>query len=145
MGAVNEIPVATFCAKVDFEMTEIIRDIHSHDVDRTRTARAADARRLMDALRRFLPLMAHPCGRSRTASIAATRRRNSGRRCTVTNVFDAGDAFGLMCQIEVGDGADPAIFVAPIAELAFDRRQPITREIADYRRRRAQTRIAELA
>jgi len=60
-------------------------------------------------------------------------------------VFDAGENFGLMCQIEVGDGPDPAIFVTPIAELAFDRRHPIVREIADYRSRRAQTRVADSA
>ncbi len=76
-----------------------------------------------------------------TASIAASRRRASDRRCTVTNVFDAGDAFGLMRQVEVGDGADPAIFVGRIAEPAFDRRLPIAREIANSRRRRAQTHI----
>jgi hypothetical protein len=63
----------------------------------------------------------------------------------VTNVFDASDRFGLMCQVEVGDAADPAIFITPIADLAFDRRHPIAREIADYRRRRAQTRVADSA
>ncbi|WP_051592527.1 hypothetical protein [Methylosinus sp. sav-2] len=63
----------------------------------------------------------------------------------MTNAFDAGDAFGLMCQVDVGDGADPAIFVAPIAEPAFDRRLPIAREIADTRRRRAQTHTDNLA
>jgi len=115
------------------------------DVDRTSTARAADARRLMDALRRCLPLMANPRGRSLTASIAGARRRDSDRRCRVANVFDAGDGFGLMCQIEVGDAAASAIFVTPIAELAFDRRHPIARAVADYRRRRAQTRIADFA
>jgi len=39
-----------------------------------------------------------------------------------------------MCQIEVGDSADPAILVTPIAEFAFDRRHPIARDIADCRR-----------
>ncbi|WP_400770643.1 hypothetical protein [Methylosinus sporium] len=60
-------------------------------------------------------------------------------------MFDAGDAFGLMCQLEVGDDGVPAIFVTPIVELAFDRLNPIAREIADYRRRRAQTRVADSA
>ncbi|WP_157235216.1 hypothetical protein [Methylosinus sp. LW4] len=50
-------------------MTEIIRHMNSRDVDRTR---AADAHRLMEALRRCLPLLAHPRGRSPTASIAAS-------------------------------------------------------------------------
>jgi len=126
-------------------MTETIRDMNSHDVDRTCAARAADARRLMEALRRLLPLPAHPRGRSLSASIAATRRGGSDRRCRVTNVFDEGDAFSLMCQVEVGDAAAPAIFVTPIAELAFDRRHPIARAVADYRRRRAQTPNADSA
>jgi hypothetical protein len=115
--------------------------MNSHDVERTR---AADARGLMEALRRCLPLMAHPRGRSLTTSIAASRHNGSDRRCMVTNVFDAGDAFGLMRQVEVGGGADPAIFVTPIAELAFGR-HPIARTVADYRRRCAQTRVADRA
>jgi hypothetical protein len=69
----------------------------------------------------------------------------SGNQHRVTNVFDAGDAFGLMCQLEVGDDDAPTIFVTPIAELAFDRRHPIAREIADYRRRRAQTHLVDRA
>jgi hypothetical protein len=119
-------------------MTDIFRETNSRIADQTR---AAEARRLMDALRQLLPLTAHPRGRSLTASIAATRRRDSDRRCRVTNVFDAGDAFGLMCQIEVGDDDAPAIFVTPIGELAFDRRHPIAREVAYYRRGRAQAHL----
>jgi hypothetical protein len=71
--------------------------------------------------------MEHPRRRSLTASIAAARHRAPDRRCRVTNVFDVGDAL--------------AIFVAPIAELAFDRRHPI----ADCRRRRAQAPVADRA
>ncbi|HEY8066401.1 MAG TPA: hypothetical protein VIF40_16995 [Methylosinus sp.] len=59
-------------------------------------------------------------------------------------MFDAGDAFDLMCQVEVGDCADSAIFVAPIAEFAVGR-HPIARAVAEYHRRRAQTRIDDLA
>jgi hypothetical protein len=125
-------------------MTDIVRDMNSHDVDRP-AAPAAGARRLLEALRRSLPRMAHPRGRSLTASIAAARGRGSDRRCKVTGAFDAGEVFGLMCQVEVGDGADPAIFVSPIVELAFDRRHPIARAVADYRRRRAQTRVGDTA
>ncbi|PWB89059.1 hypothetical protein C5688_17820 [Methylocystis sp. MitZ-2018] len=123
------------------DFRHIAREIDAGGVDRTR---ATDAHELMDALRRCLPLVAHPRGRSLASSIAAARRRNSDRRCTVTNVLDAGGAFGLMCQVEVGDGADVAIFVAPIAELAFGR-HPIARAVADYRRRCAQTRVVDSA
>ncbi|WP_400770636.1 hypothetical protein [Methylosinus sporium] len=62
----------------------------------------------------------------------------------MTNVFDADAAFGLMCQVEVGDGPDTAIFVAPIAELAFGL-HPIARDIANYRRSRALARVADSA
>jgi hypothetical protein len=55
----------------------------------------------------------------------------------MTGVFDAGETFGLMRQVEVGAGADPSLLVAPITELSFDGKHPIAREIADYRRRRA--------
>lgn len=89
--------------------------------------------------------MAHPRGRTLALSIAAVRRRGSDRRCTVTNVFDGGDVFGLMCQVEIGGGSAPAIFVAPIADLAFGQ-HPIARAVADYRRRRcAQARVADRA
>ncbi len=64
----------SFCTKADFDMTDIVRDTHCHGVDRP-AAHAADARRLLEALRRSRPLMAHPRGRSLTASIAAMRKR----------------------------------------------------------------------
>ncbi len=59
-------------------------------------------------------------------------------RLTVTNVFYAGDDRGFMCHFVV-DGATDAsrVFVAPIGQLAFDRRHPIIREIVVYRRRNA--------
>jgi hypothetical protein len=145
MGAFVETPMPTNFAEADFDMTEIIRDVNSPDIDRRRAARPAYARRLMDSLRRLLPITAHPRGRSLTVSTAAARRRDSDRRCRVTNVFDAGDAFGVMCQIEVGDDDATAIFVTPIAEFAFDHRHPIARESADYRRGRAQARLVDRA
>ncbi|MBU3887986.1 hypothetical protein [Methylosinus sp. KRF6] len=60
----------------------------------------------------------------------------------MTDVFDAGESYGLMCQIEVGDDLDTAIFVTPISEVALDRRHPMARTVADYCRRRARTRNA---
>ena len=57
---------------------------------------------------------------------------------TVTNVFYAGGDRGFMCHFVV-DGASGAsrAFVAPIGQLALDRRHPIIREIAVYRKRKA--------
>ncbi|WP_157235609.1 hypothetical protein [Methylosinus sp. LW4] len=56
----------------------------------------------------------------------------------MTNVFDAGGAFGLMCQVEVGE-SDPLLLVTPLTELSFDRTHPIAHDVADYRRRCMQT------
>jgi hypothetical protein len=105
----------------------------SSDSGRIDAATARDARRLLEALRLCLPLLAHPRGRSLAAAMGAARRG-----CRVTNVFDAGERYGLMCQVEVGESGDPSILVTSLAELSFDRRHPIARDVADYRRRRTQ-------
>ena len=70
-------------------------------------------------------------------SLVRFGNRGSDSRCKVTDVFDAGETFGLMCQVEVGE-SEPSLLVTPITELSFDRRHPIARDVADYRRRRAQ-------
>jgi hypothetical protein len=136
MGAFSECFHDTIERESNFDVTDLVRDMNCRDIDRMRAALTADARRL---------IVTHPRERSLAASIAAAHRPRSDRRCRVTNVFDTGDGFGLMCKIERGDSVDPGIFVAPLAALAFDRRRPITREIVDYRRRRAQRRIGDMA
>jgi hypothetical protein len=108
---------------------------NSPEIARLADANALDARKLLEALRRYSPLAAHPRGRLRTSLIGAARRGAFDDRYKVTGVFDAGETFGLLCQVEVG--ADPSLLVASITELSFDRKHPIAREIADYRRRRA--------
>jgi len=114
--------------------------IVSSGVERIDAGSSLDARRLLEALSRCLPLVAHPRGRSLAASIGAARHGHAGRGCRVTNVFDAGESYGLMCHVEVGERGDPSILITPIAELSFDRRHPIARDVADYRRRRTQRR-----
>jgi hypothetical protein len=55
-------------------------------------------------------------------------------RLTVTNVFYAGDDRGFMCHFVVDGAVGTArMFVAPIEQLAFDRRRPIIREKAARR------------
>jgi hypothetical protein len=45
-----------------------------------------------------------------------------------------------MCRIDVHGGIDePVVVVAPVTQLAFNRKHPITRDIAAYRKRRAET------
>lgn len=110
----------------------------SSDSERLDAASAQDTRRLLEAFRRCLPLVAHPRGRLRATLMRSPQNKGLDSKCKVTNVFDAGETFGLMCQVEIGE-SDPSLLVTPLAELSFDRRHPIARDVADYRRRRAQT------
>ncbi len=85
-----------------------------------------------------LPLAAY----GRPALVRFLRSRLSlertSPRLTVTNVFYAGGDRDFMCQFVVNGatGASHA-FVAPIGQLALDRRHPILRQIAAHRRRKA--------
>jgi hypothetical protein len=80
-------------------------------------------------LRQALPLSAH----GRPALLAFLRKRfaylGGAPRLTVTNVFYAGDQT-LMCQFTIGDAtAGQKVFVAPLYNVALDRRHPVAREI----------------
>jgi len=98
------------------------------------------AERLVQKLRRALPLTAH--GRSQ---LTATLRRslccaNVMPRVTVTDIFYAGEERGLMCRVDVPGLADDfVVVVVPLSQLAFNRRHPVARDIAAYRKRRAET------
>jgi|GEM_PF-1472066 hypothetical protein len=88
-------------------------------------------------LQRMLPLTAH----GRPPLLAFLRKNMSiertSPRLTVTNVFYAGEQRGLMCHFVVSDATEmKKVFVAPIEQLAFERRQPITQEIPAHRKRR---------
>jgi len=92
----------------------------------------------MHKLRRALSLTAH----GRPPLTAALRRSlacaNHMPRVTVTDVFYAGEEKGLMCRIDVqGEIDEPVVVVAPVTQLAFNRKHPIARDIAAYRKRRA--------
>ncbi len=97
------------------------------------------AEQLVQKLRRALPLTAH--GRP---SLTATLSRNLYcanlmPRVTVTDVFYAGEKSGLMCRVDVhGLAGEPVVVVAPVTQLAFNRRHPVARDIAAYRKRRAE-------
>jgi hypothetical protein len=97
------------------------------------------AEHLVQKLRRALPLMAH--GRpSLTAVLGRSLSSNLMPRVTVTDVFYAGEENGLMCRIDVQGLADePMVVVAPVTQLAFNRRHPIARDIAAYRKHCAET------
>ncbi len=60
------------------------------------------------------------------------------KRLMVTDVFYAGEENGLMYRIDVrGSVGQPILLVAPLAQLAFNRKHPIAQEIAAYRKHHA--------
>ena len=73
-------------------------------------------------LRRALPLSAHP----KQALIAFLRERGvvtrGAPRLVVLDVFDAGDAGGLMCRFAIAENGEALSFIAPLAQLALHRR-----------------------
>ncbi len=45
-----------------------------------------------------------------------------------------------MCHVDVqGLAGEPVVVVAPVTQLAFNRRHPIARDIAAYRKHRVET------
>lgn len=96
-------------------------------------------KKLVHRLQRALPLSAH----GKPALMAFLRVRvtieRSSPRLTVTNVFDAGGDRGLMCQFVVHCSEERSrVFVAPITQLAFDRRHLISQEVVAYSKRRTE-------
>jgi hypothetical protein len=92
---------------------------------------------LIQKLQQALPLHAH----GRTALAAVLQRHSSAAstmpRVMVTDIFYAGEEKGLMCRVDVqGLTNDRTVVVAPLTQLAFDRRHPVTRDIAAYRNKR---------
>jgi hypothetical protein len=101
-----------------------------------------ETHRLLEVLRRNLPLVAYP-RRAGAPLQKVTKNMRRSDRCLVTNVFDAGSGLGLMCQVAIEEsGANYALIVTPITDLSFERRHPIARIIANYRRSQSQRRIA---
>ncbi|PPD02919.1 MAG: hypothetical protein CTY30_13085 [Methylocystis sp.] len=89
---------------------------------------------LVHHLRDALPLSARP----RPALLAFLRARGaigrSAPRLVLVDIFDAGTQ-GLMCRFEIADEIDaPSSFVAPLTQLALDRRHPLAQRLAERRR-----------
>lgn len=60
--------------------------------------------------------------------------------CTVTHVFYLDETSGPMCRIDFqGDTLGSNVFVLPLAHLSFDRKRPIARDVALYRKRRLES------
>lgn len=89
---------------------------------------------LVHSLRGALPLSAYP----RPPLLAFLRERGAiGRntpRLVVIDIFDAGATQGLMCRFEIADDVNASGFVAPLAQIALDRRHPLAQRLASRRR-----------
>jgi len=101
-----------------------------------------DVHRFVDRVRPFLPLPAHPRPQLRASLRKTLPDAQISSGCTVTNVFYAGDGYGLMCHLTIDAETIGAktigapMLVAPIAYLAFGRQHPMAREIAAYQKSR---------
>lgn len=78
----------------------------------------------VDNLRRALPLSAH----ARPALIAFLRERgfiaHGAMRLVILDIFDAGDAGGVMCRFAIAEDSEASSFIAPLAQVALQRRHP---------------------
>lgn len=90
--------------------------------------------RYVQNLRRALPVSAH----ARPSLLDFLRARGAiGRaspRLMVVDIFDAGEDRGLMCRFTIAGETEGAAFVAPLAQLALDRRRAIVSNAALRRR-----------
>ncbi len=84
--------------------------------------------------RRALPLSAH----ARPALIAFLRERgvvaHGATRLVILDIFDAGDAGGVMCRFAIAEDSEASSFIAPLAQVALQRRHPAARLRAGRRR-----------
>ncbi|MBG0792001.1 hypothetical protein IYY11_00575 [Methylocystis sp. H62] len=82
---------------------------------------------LVQNLRRALPLSAHP----RPALIGFLRERGvvtrGAPRLVVLDIFDAGEACGVMCRFALAEESEASSFIAPLAQVALARRHPAAR------------------
>lgn len=89
--------------------------------------------RKIDRLRRTLPVSGYP----RPTLLAELRvRKAAGRsmpQLTVIDIIDPGEGKGLLCRFLVDD-RDARSFVAPLSQIALDRRHPVARAVAMQRR-----------
>jgi hypothetical protein len=53
-------------------------------------------------------------------------------KLSVVDVFNAGESAGLMCRFVVARGQVSGPFVAPLNQLAIDRRHPLARVLSNF-------------
>lgn len=58
------------------------------------------------------------------------------RQCQITAIHYAGDEGGIVCRLDFGQEDAEQAFVVSITHLSFERRLPLSREIAAYQKHR---------
>jgi hypothetical protein len=58
------------------------------------------------------------------------------RQCHVTDLRYAGDEGGILCHLDFGVHGSKSMQIVSITHLAFDRKNPLWREIEGYKKRR---------
>jgi hypothetical protein len=87
-------------------------------------------RHYLDRLRRALPIAAYPRRPLLAVLIARGVAFCGAPRLSVIDIFDAGDALGLMCRFSLRDEDSGRSFVAPLDQIALDRKHPAVRTLA---------------
>jgi hypothetical protein len=85
-------------------------------------------RPLLERLRRGLPASAH----ARQPLLGYLQSRqiigSTSPRLRIINVFPSDHSENIMCQFTIEGDANARVFVAPLTQLALDRRHPAARE-----------------
>lgn len=58
------------------------------------------------------------------------------RDCSITETYYAGDEGGILCTLDFGFDDRKEVAIVSITHLRFDRKTPLSREIAQYQRHR---------
>ena len=94
------------------------------------------AEALMQGMRSALPMRAGVG----TEVFQALRQESSeatiSHQCDVIDVRYAGDEGGILCDLDFGVHESKTVHIVSITHLAFDRRNPLWREIERYKKRR---------
>ncbi len=94
------------------------------------------AEALMQGMRSALPMRAGVG----TDVFQALRQKSSeatiSHQCDVIDVRYAGDEGGILCDLDFGVHESKTVHIVSITHLAFDRRNPLWREIERYKKRR---------
>jgi hypothetical protein len=91
--------------------------------------------RLLAKLQAALPVAARLTPEAAATLQAQNAAGNIPLACSITWVSYAGDEGGIVCRLDFGHEAEPAVFIS-ITHLRFDPRLALAREIVAYQKRR---------